>query len=109
MHTPHSILVLMQIWMLPLKICVFSEQGDQKPVKMGGSGDPASQRASVAVSSELYTQRSFKASDLVQPHRVLQPRLDKSCPLSLHKAWTTNNTATLLGLDYYPNIPIFPK
>ena len=46
--------------MLSLKNYVFSEKGDQTPIKTNGPGDPASQRTSVAVSSELCIQKSFR-------------------------------------------------
>ena len=54
-----SMLMLIQIYMLPLKIYVFSEQGDQIPIKSGVPSDPASQSASVAISSEFCIQNSF--------------------------------------------------
>ena len=41
---------------------VFSEQGDQTPVKMGGLGNPVFLGASVAVSSEFCVQNNFKAA-----------------------------------------------
>lgn len=42
---------------------MFSEQGDQTPMKTGGLGDPASQSAFVVGSSEFYrVQNSFKAA-----------------------------------------------
>lgn len=41
---------------------VFSEQGDKAPIKMDDPRDPASQIASVIVSSEFCIQNSFKAA-----------------------------------------------
>lgn len=59
--------------MLPLKDCVFSELGDQTPMKMGGSGDPAFLGASAAVSSEFYIQKTTSRllTAMAQPHRLL--------------------------------------
>lgn len=49
--------------MLPLKVYVFSEQGDQTPMKTEGPGDAASQNAFVIVPSEFWIQNRFKAAD----------------------------------------------
>ena len=54
--------MLTQICMLSLEVCKISEQGDQIPMKTGGPDDPASQGASVTVSSEFCVQNSFKAA-----------------------------------------------
>ena len=74
MHTAHSILVLMQICMLPLKVYVFSEQEDSTPAKTGGPGDQAFQNASVAVFFRVLHPEQLKLlAEMVQPHRLLQP------------------------------------
>ena len=52
----------MQIYMLPLKVYVFSEKKDQTPIKTSSPGDPASQNVSVAVSTKLCIQNNFKAA-----------------------------------------------
>lgn len=48
--------------MLPLKFYLFSEQGDQTPIKMDGPGDPASKTASRVL------------TEMIQHHRTLQSR-----------------------------------
>ena len=50
----------MQMWMLPLKICVFSEQGNKTSMKMGIPGNTASQSMSGAVSLKFCIQKNFK-------------------------------------------------
>ena len=47
--------------MLSLKVYVFSEQGDQTPIKMDDPGNPTSQSASAAVSLEFYIKNNFNA------------------------------------------------
>lgn len=63
MYNTQSILVLIQKFMLPLKVYAFSEQGDQTPIKMDGPGDQEYQNAFVTVSSEFSIQNSFKGTD----------------------------------------------
>ena len=81
--------------MFPLKVHVFSEQGDQTPMKTGGPGDLASQKAPMAASSEFFIQNSFKAP--VLDSSVLKTTLlrtsDKPCTLPVCRDWTTNDTA----------------
>lgn len=52
-YNAQSILVLRQVFMLSLRVCVFSEQGDES-MKKNGPGDPEFQNASVTVSSEFW-------------------------------------------------------
>lgn len=57
------------------KVYVFSEQGDQTPMKTEGPGDAASRNAFVIVPSEFWKQNRFKAADWDDPApKILQPR-----------------------------------
>ena len=49
--------------MLPLKVCVFSEQGNQTPMKMMAQVIQPPRAPLRAVSSEFCIQNSFKAAD----------------------------------------------
>ena len=64
---------------LHLQAYVFSEQGDQTLIKMGGPGDPAFQSVYVAI--EFYVQNNFKATT-VHPHRLFWPGLQIRLVLS---------------------------
>lgn len=63
MYKIHSILLLMQIFVIPLKVYVFSDEGYQISIRTDDPSDPTSESTSVAVSSEFYIQYSFKAAD----------------------------------------------
>ena len=73
--------------MLPFKVYLFSEQGGQVPLKMGGPGDPSSQNTSITAFSEFCIWNGFKALvNMVQPHRLFLPGLDHySNFINIHK------------------------
>lgn len=65
---------------------MFSEKKkkNQTPRKTSIPGDQCSQNASAAGSSKFCYQNSFKAAELVQPHTLLQSRLQMSSTLPHH-------------------------
>lgn len=108
--TPHIsfFIVLVQIRRLSLKGSVFGEQGDQAPIKMGGPGNPASQRTSKfsKFPQKFRIQKSFKAAEMVQPRRLLQP----GTQISIAFLYCTETGQQIMqlalqGLDYYPKFP----
>lgn len=104
-YTTHFILVLMQICILPLKVCVFGGWGVQTPMKTSSPCDPASRDASVAVSSKFCIQNNFKAATWDgPPHILLQPGLQINPGLS-HCTKTGQQMLLLVftGLHHYLN------
>lgn len=107
-RTAFSIPVLMQIHMLPLKVCVFSDKRDQTPVKISSSGDPASQNARFL--KILHPEPSKLLAEVVQPHTLLQPGLRISLALSHHTETKQKIIQLALpGLDHYPNFLRVPQ
>lgn len=80
--------------MLPLKVFVFSEQGDRTPIKMDGPGDPESRTV-----SRLWTE-------MMEPHGILQSRLNnypnflnipQKIPVPMDKVSSLEKTPTFSG------------
>ena len=65
----------MQMFILHLKVYVFSEQGNQRPVKMNGPSNPTAQNAQLQSpqNSAPKTDSRFLAK-VVQPHKLFHPR-----------------------------------
>ena len=59
--------------MLPLKVYIFSEQGDQTSMKTDDPGDPTFQIASLMVYSTFCIQNHFKAVDWDGPTSQTSP------------------------------------
>ena len=103
MHRPYL------LCMLPLKVRVISEQGNQKPLKMCESCNPVSQSSFAAVSSEFCIQKSFKTpgEDDSASQNILVRNADKPCTFLLHRDWTTNVMAS--SPRAWPLSYFFPK
>lgn len=71
---------------------------DQTPKKTSSPGDPTSQTASIAVSSNIYLENNFKTAKIIQPGLQLSPAL-------AHHTETGQLTLlpAFLGLGQYPN------
>lgn len=70
-YDTQSILVLVKICMLPLKVCVSSEAGDQTSIKMAGPGDPALTMPRLQFSqSSISRTTSRLLTEMVLPHRL---------------------------------------
>ena len=91
---------------LPKSLCVFRGKKGPDINKNKYPGTPASQNTSVAVSSKFCMQNSFKAAEMVQPHRLLQPRPQISITF-LHCTETGQQLMqlTLPEFDHYPKFP----
>lgn len=108
-HTRHSILMLMQIYMLPLKVSVFSDKKDQTPMQASCPGDPASQNASVVVSPKnLHPEQLQSCWDCPASKTTPVRTSDKLYTFPLHRDRTTNDTASSPGPDHYPNFLSVP-
>ena len=56
---------------------LLSEQEDQAPMKMSGPGDPVSQSASAQFPQSSASRLASRLlAEMVQPRRLLQPKLD---------------------------------
>ena len=55
-------LVLTQIYTLPLKVYVFSGEKDQTPIKISSPSDLPSQNALATVSSKFHIQNNVKGA-----------------------------------------------
>ena len=72
--------------------------------------DPASQNASVTVSSKFCIQNNFKAASWDGPaSQTNQLGLHISFTLSHHRDWTKNNTASSPGTWSLPQFSESPK
>lgn len=73
--------------MLPLNVSEVSEKGNKTQIKIFGSGDSASNNASVAISSEFYIQNSIKGDGYNDPdsQTLLVRTVHKPCTFLLHR------------------------
>lgn len=79
--TVHSILELMQIPMLPLKLCVFSEQREKTTMKMVVTGDTSFYNVSIAVSSQSFIHNNFNGT---ASKNISDRTSEKPCMFPLH-------------------------
>ena len=79
MYNAQSVFVLVQICMLPLKVYVFSEQGDQTPIKTNDPGDLASRTASRLLTEMLHPHTTLQSGPNNHPYFLRVPK-DYQCP-----------------------------
>lgn len=109
MHIEHSTFLLMQISLLPSKVCMFSEQKDQPSVKKNQAAQVTqpSRMMLWQFPQNLTSSTTSEASKEVQFQRLLHPELNKSPTFSIDteqdKKYDTMILLNLPGQDHCPN------